>query len=374
MTNESSDRDRAEGALCVERAIVELRRGRAIEVADQYGVSVVFALERIDPEQARKFRDAEPALSLVITAERGRALGLIEPADETLQIELPNDTSIETLLALALEPADNGHQVPQSLRIVHPGRRAAASLALARHAKLIPALLSRQLPKAGSDPARLRVRVGDIAEYSSTRGRELQQLSRARVPLATAEDCEFIVYRERFGDADHVAIVIGTPDTAHPVPVRLHSACLTGDLLGSLRCDCGDQLRGAVTRIADAGGGVVLYLAQEGRGIGLVNKMRAYALQDRGLDTLQADQHLGFSADERDYTVACAILKDLGFGRVILLTNNPDKIAALDACEIEVVGRMPLPAPVNTHNANYLRTKRERAGHLTTGCEEVQEP
>ncbi len=373
MISISASQGHETGALCVERAIVELRRGRAVEVADEQGVSVVVAVERLNPAHAQACREVGRGLSLVLTPERAAAIGLMDPAQNALQIDLPKDTPIETLLALAAGPAHNGYERPEMLRIMHADQRAAAALALARQARLIPALLTHRLTEADADPARLRVDASDITGYPSARGRELQQLSRARVPLATAEDCEFIVYRERFGDADHVAIVIGTPDSAKPVPVRLHSACLTGDLLGSLRCDCGDQLRGAVTRIADAGGGVVLYLAQEGRGIGLVNKLRAYELQDGGLDTLQADQHLGFRADERDYTVAGAMLKDLGFDRVVLLTNNPDKLAALDACEIEVVDRMPLPAPVNTHNEGYLRTKRERAGHLPPACEGIDE-
>ena len=218
---------------------------------------------------------------------------------------------------------------------------------------------------------RLSVGAIDIEGYPQARSQQLQRISQARVPLAAAEDCELIVYRERFGDAEHLAILIGAPDQTKPVPVRLHSACLTGDLLASLRCDCGDQLRGAVARIAQAGGGILLYLAQEGRGIGLSNKLRAYALQELGLNTLQADRHLGFRADERDYSMACAMLEDLGFNRILLMTNNPDKLAALSACNIEVVGRMPLSTPVNEHNASYVRAKRDHAGHLDTGAEEV---
>jgi GTP cyclohydrolase II len=154
--------------------------------------------------------------------------------------------------------------------------------------------------------------------------------------------------------------------------VRLHSACLTGDLLGSLRCDCGDQLRDAVELIAASGGGIVLYLAHEGRGIGLANKLRAYALQDEGLDTLEADQHLGFRTDERDYTAACAMLQDLGIRRIRLLTNNPGKIEALNSGGIEVLAREPLQGRETPHNARYLRTKRERAGHLGAKAEDLE--
>jgi len=148
------------------------------------------------------------------------------------------------------------------------------------------------------------------------------------------------------------------------VLVRLHSACLTGDLLGSLRCDCGDQLRGAVDQLAAVGGGVLLYLAQEGRGIGLANKLRAYQLQDTGLDTIEADRHLGFNADERSYAAAASMLRQLGKTRIQLLTNNQEKIDALQAAGIDVVSGQRLIGAVNRHNVRYIRAKRERAGHL----------
>ena len=146
--------------------------------------------------------------------------------------------------------------------------------------------------------------------------------------------------------------------------VRLHSQCFTGDLIGSLRCDCGDQLRGAVRQIGAAGAGIILYLAQEGRGIGLVNKLRAYTLQDQGLDTFEANEQLGFDADERHYLVAAEMLRQLGFSRIRLLTNNPEKIAALQRSGIDVVERVPHVFPANGHNARYLATKASRGGHL----------
>jgi len=183
------------------------------------------------------------------------------------------------------------------------------------------------------------------------------------VPIAAHEDCQLVLFREIDGDVEHVAILVGTPRPDQPVPVRLHSSCLTGDLLGSLRCDCGDQLRRAIDHLAEVGG-VLLYLSQEGRGTGLANKLRAYRLQDGGLDTIEADHHLGFRGDERDFAIAVAMLRALGIERITLLTNNPSKIAALRRGGIDVAGRLPLIAPVNRHNSRYLRTKRERAGHL----------
>jgi GTP cyclohydrolase II len=303
---------------------------------------------------------------LLLTAERAAVLGL-DRASDAVELTLPASAGTDLMLSLAGATGVTDPALLGGCEVATGDRRGRAALALARQARLLPALLVVAEPPSGEGLAPLHVTTDDVAAYPEARARSLQRLSRAPVPLAGAETCEFVVYREPFHDAEHVAIVIGTPDLSAPVPVRLHSACLTGDLLGSLRCDCGDQLRGAVERIAAAGGGVILYLAQEGRGIGLVNKLRAYSLQQQGLDTLQADRQLGFSADERDYAVACGMLRDLGIDRIVLLTNNPDKLAALAACEIEVVGRMPLSAPVNVHNAHYLRTKRELAGHLGDG-------
>jgi GTP cyclohydrolase II len=206
----------------------------------------------------------------------------------------------------------------------------------------------------------------DVAAIERHAGlvRSLKRTSQSRVPLAEAEESRIVLFRDEHGLGEHVAVVIGNPDVRGVVPVRLHSACLTGDLLGSLRCDCGEQLRAAVHRIAELGGGVLLYLDQEGRGIGLANKLRAYAIQDTGLDTVDADRHLGFHADERNYDVAAALLRELGIKRIRLLTNNPRKIDALKQHGIDVVGRLPLVAPPNTHNERYLRAKRERSGHL----------
>ena len=163
---------------------------------------------------------------------------------------------------------------------------------------------------------------------------------------------------------EHLAIVIGEPDKEAPVLTRLHSECFTGDLLGSLRCDCGDQLQGAVKEITAAGTGVLLYLAQEGRGIGLVNKLRAYELQDRGFDTMDANEQLGFDADERVYLPAARILHLLGFDRVRLMTNNPGKVSALANCGIVVEERVAHAFPSNKHNETYLRTKAARGGHV----------
>jgi GTP cyclohydrolase II len=192
---------------------------------------------------------------------------------------------------------------------------------------------------------------------------DLIRVSDAHMPIAASDDCTLVLFREPRADAEHVAIVVGKPDLSQPVPVRIHSACLTGDLLGSRRCDCGDQLRLGITRLTKAGG-VLLYLSQEGRGTGLANKLRAYRLQDAGLDTIDADRYLGFCADERDFGPAVAMLRQLGISRIRLLTNNPHKIDFLRRAGLTVADRVALLAPVNPSNARYVKTKHERAGHF----------
>jgi GTP cyclohydrolase II len=192
----------------------------------------------------------------------------------------------------------------------------------------------------------------------------LRQVASARVPLENAADTRVIAFRTEGSALEHLAIVVGQPEKSSAPLVRVHSECFTGDLLGSLRCDCGPQLRGAIARMAEEGAGVLLYLAQEGRNIGLVNKLRAYTLQDRGLDTLDANRALGWGADERNFLIAATMLEALGIARIRLLTNNPDKIAALTACGIEVVGREAHSFAPNGENDHYLATKAERFGHL----------
>jgi GTP cyclohydrolase II len=211
---------------------------------------------------------------------------------------------------------------------------------------------------------RLAVSVAAIAGYDCSYANTLNPISEAKVPLADSPDTRIISFRPKDGGAEHLAIVVGSPDVSKPVLTRLHSECLTGDLLGSLRCDCGDQLRGAIAALAKEGSGVLLYLAQEGRGIGLVNKLRAYALQDKGFDTVDANEQLGFDDDERVYLPAVRMLRCLAIGRVRLLTNNPAKVGALVRHGIEVTERVPHAFPSNEHNWGYLQTKAKRSGHL----------
>jgi GTP cyclohydrolase II len=238
----------------------------------------------------------------------------------------------------------------------------AATLELAKQARVLPAVLVVSAPQLM--PELLTLSSAQLEQLTQPDAFELERVSEARVPLAGHEDCRLVLFRDGRDASEHVAVLIGSPKQNVTVSVRLHSACLTGDLFGSLRCDCGDQLRGAVDQLVAVGGGVLLYLAQEGRGIGLANKLRAYELQDTGLDTIEADRHLGFSADERSYAAAASMLRQLGMTRIQLLTNNLEKIESLRKAGIDVVGGQRLLGPVNRHNARYVHAKRERAGHL----------
>jgi GTP cyclohydrolase II len=209
----------------------------------------------------------------------------------------------------------------------------------------------------------LAVRAADVLAYPGEVAANLTRVAEAHVPLEGAPDSRIIAYRAAEAGLEHLAILVGHPEQIEAPLVRLHSECFTGDLLGSLRCDCGPQLRGAIVRMAAEGAGILLYLAQEGRGIGLVNKLRAYALQERGMDTLDANRALGWGADERDFLIAATMLEDLGIHAVRLLTNNPDKIAALAACGLKVKRESHIFA-ANGVNDRYLATKANRFGHL----------
>lgn len=360
MTASSASNEKA--ALRVERCVTELQRGRKVVVEDGRSALVFSAVEALgDTELARLLNDGA-SYRLVVAGERAVALGW---TTEPVPLEFSTGrVSADTVQQLAgLHPRRALPEGPPEHRTC-PDRLTRAALQLAREGHLLPALLRQTIMVDEEADLCLHVTVDDVLAYRNARGALLTQASRARVPLAGHDDCEFIVFRERYGDAEHVAIVVGTPDRDRPVLTRLHSSCLTGDLFDSLRCDCGEQLRGAIARIANAGGGVLLYVDQEGRDIGLANKLRAYQLQDAGLDTLDANLQLGFRSDERSFTPAAAMLEALGIPSVRLLTNNPAKIDALRDAGVDVVGRTPIEGRVNPHNAFYIDTKRKRAGHL----------
>jgi GTP cyclohydrolase II len=355
----------------VGRALTDLRRGSFVLLADGTTRLLVQAAEAVTQGSLAQLRDfTQDGLYLALTRRRGAVLGLAAPAREpggTVVLPVDDAADAASLRDLA-DPAAETAELPDDG--VTPGGRAVdAAIDLTKLARLLPAAVFGHVParlaiELTKTQGFLTVETGDVFAYQATAAQSLKPVSEARVPLIDAEETRIIAFRPSDGGIEHLALIIGDPPTDEPALVRLHSECFTGDLLGSLRCDCGDQLRGAIAEISRAGSGVLLYLAQEGRGIGLVNKLRAYELQDAGLDTVDANEELGFDADERLYLPAAEMLRQLDISRVRLLTNNPDKVAALTRCGIAVVERVPHVIPANGHNNRYLQTKATRSGHL----------
>ena len=356
----------------VERAVADLRRGSAVVILnpDQTPRDAILirAAETVATWPLPYFRDLDGPVSLVVTGRRAAVLGLSEPAAKAVQLTVDGALTAERLRPLIDPQADTGNIPPAGVRAQAADHGpSAAAIRLAKIARLLPAVIVTSLEDGlawARANGRVVVEVGAIERYDSSTACALRPISEARVPLAGAADARVVTFRPEDGGAEHIAIIVGQPDPAQPVLCRLHSECFTGDLLGSLRCDCGDQLRGAIDTLSKHGGGVLLYLAQEGRGIGLVNKLRAYGLQDKGFDTVDANEQLGFDDDERVYQPAVRILKALGFAKVRLLTNNPAKVGALVRYGIEVTERVAHSFPSNEHNWAYLQTKAKRSGHL----------
>ena len=347
---------RAPAQVAVDRAIADLRRGAIVALRDQHRdtLAVVAAAELLGATRiADLTRLAGSAAVLAVTGPRAHALGLAESAGPARTIALTREIDEDMVCRLAdpsLAPTDTAPLDIGGLTVLPaigagPAERA---LELMKLAGLLPAaVVALVAPIAPMTAERwaaahslLLVDVDAVASYRARVAARLTRAAAAHVPLADAEDCEVVAFRPLDGGSEHLALVIGAVDRAAPVLARVHSQCLTGDLLGSLRCDCGDQLRGAIREINAAGGGILLYLAQEGRNIGLLNKLRAYALQDGGLDTIDANLALGFEADERVYQPAAEMLRQLGVTAVRLMTNNPEKVAQLQACGITAGDRV----------------------------------
>ena len=365
-------RPRRTVSLTLDNAIVAFRRGDPVLLSGDNGAVLAIAAELVSEDSLARLRNmSSRRLNVVVTRRRAVALGLAPRSAlaGAVRISVAPNLSAAVIRKLADPAASLGAEPPglgPEPASAEPG--ALAAVTLAKLADLLPAALVLWLVPAEAALARRRADFA-LVDMTAVLNRRaalaaLERVAEARVPLNEAEDARLIAFRPGDGGTEHLAIMIGAPDPAKGVLVRLHSECFTGDLLASLRCDCGDQLRGAIAAIATAGGGVLLYLAQEGRGIGLVNKLRAYQLQDAGFDTIDANEQLGFDADERVYLPAAEMLRQLGFSTVRLLTNNPDKVSALQRCGIAVVERVPHAFPSNAHNERYLNTKATRSGHF----------
>ena len=347
------------GHISVSRGVAEFNSRRPVLIVAQNERLLALPVDGLDDERLAEFTalcaPAEPYL--VITSRRALALGINTRASMAVRLSAAKNT--ESILAFVSDSTSEG--VPKA---APAGRAAAAAVQLAKLSHGLPAVLAADLGRHAptSEHALITVEAGAVKSFFDNAIQSLTRESEAVVPLNSGSSARFIVFRDAMG-GNEVAIIVGKPDFAKPVPVRLHSACLTGDVFGSRRCDCGDQLRLAIARLEDLGGGVILYLAQEGRGVGLANKMRTYRLQDDGLDTVDANTTLGFDDDERDYGVAARMLEMLECTRVILLTNNPTKLDRLAEAGIEIAGRMALEAPINADNRRYMAAKVARAGH-----------
>ena len=363
-----------EGSLtAVAEAVADFRRGRFVLVEDQAGAALAQAAEAVSHQSLSELRRiGNGSMRLALTARRAEALKFAAGSSSAVTVDLGASPEVSQIHYLS-DPIAAAAVTTSEIVLEKTADASAASGAvlLAKLAELLPAALCVPLdPGAGVPTAGgvARVPVSAIQAYPRLRAESLRPVSEARVPLAAAENTRLIGFRPADGGVEQLAIVIGDPARHQPALCRVHSECFTGDLLGSLRCDCGPQLERAIERMGAEGHGVILYLAHEGRGIGLVNKLRAYRLQDSGLDTVDANQHLGFEADERNWRAARVMLGHLGIERVRLLTNNPLKVEALAREGIEVVERLVHAVPANAHNRDYLRTKEVRSGHLLNGA------
>ena len=349
------------------RARSDLRMGVPVVLVGPSGEgSLVLAAETVDAARLSELRALAPNAVIAITDHRAETLKARAYDGDLARICLPPDASLTWVRGIA-DPADDLRSPMKGpLKSAREGRADLhrAGIALAKAARLLPAVLVAPL----GDPARFAsdnnltlLPAQAVLDEGLT---PLHPVISARLPLDVSEAGRLHIFRPEDGAEEHYAVEIGQPLRDAPVLARLHSACFTGDLLGSLKCDCGPQLRGALAQMGTEGAGVLLYLNQEGRGIGLANKMRAYSLQDQGFDTVEANHRLGFEDDERDFRIGAEILRRMGFSQVRLLTNNPAKVARMEDCGIEVTERVPLKVGHTRHNAHYLATKAKKSGHL----------
>ncbi|SMO73950.1 GTP cyclohydrolase II [Paracoccus laeviglucosivorans] len=342
----------------VSRARTDLRMGLPVML----GSYVAAAVETLSPDRLALMRALGPAV-LAITERRAGTLKARVYDGDLARIEVPGSADWAWLRAVA-DPAGDlmtpmkGPFVSERGGAVMAHR---AAIALAKSAQLLPAAL---LVRVDAPLEGLTQLAPEAALTQLATEAHLAPVAAARLPLLAAENSKLHIFRPDDGAAEHYAVEIGAPARDKPVLARLHSACFTGDVLGSLKCDCGPQLHAALGAMGAAGEGVLLYLNQEGRGIGLANKMRAYSLQNQGFDTVEANHRLGFEDDERDFRIGAGILREMGFSAARLMTNNPRKVDMLASHGIAVTERVPLITPRNRHNSGYLDVKAAKSGHL----------
>ena len=351
----------------IARARGDLRMGVPVVLVGAGQAAMVVAVEALDSARLAEMR-LVGAPELVITARRAETLKARAYDGDLARIAVSPRADVAWLRSVA-DPADDLRSPMkgpfQSLRDGSADLQRAA-IALTKSAHLLPAVLAVPVLNGlglAADHGLTLIKL-DEAGPELLRLSPLHSVVSARLPMAASDAGRVHIFRPEDGNEDHYAIEIGRPDRAKPVLARLHSACFTGDVLGSLKCDCGPQLRSALAQMGAVGAGVLLYLNQEGRGIGLANKMRAYSLQDQGFDTVEANHRLGFEDDERDFRIGADILRKMGFSSVRLMTNNPKKLVMMESCGLTVAERVPLKVGQTAQNAGYLATKAAKSGHL----------
>ena len=350
------------------RARGDLRMGVPVALSNAGHVVLVMAAETLTK---RRFAALGQDAHLAITVRRAETLKARAYDGDLARIHLPADADASWVQSVADPATDLSKPMKGPFRSLRDGdpSLARAALQLAKDARLLPAVLIYPVKTLPEGITLLALdEITDLLGHGSP----LSSLVSARVPLSVSEAGRLHVFRPEDGGEEHYAVEIGIPDRNAPVLARLHSACFTGDLLGSLKCDCGPQLRGALSQMGSEGAGILLYLNQEGRGIGLANKMRAYALQDQGLDTVEANAAQGLPVDSREYGVGANMLADLGVSRFRIMTNNPAKLTGLDGYGLEIVDRVPVEIASNPENEKYLETKRTRMGHALSEAADTE--
>ncbi len=349
------------------RARSDLRLGLPVVLVRGAEGLLVAAAEIVGAERLAGFRTVGHPV-LAITDRRAETLKARAYDDDLARLALPEDAGVDWVQCVA-DPADDFTRPMKGPFHSERGGDAAlhrAAIRLVKSARLLPAALTVAVadgPAVAAESDLVCLDFDEIAPLLDAAS-PLHEVVSGRVPLAAAEAGRVRVFRPEDGGEEHYAVEIGRPPRDRPVLARLHSACFTGDILGSLKCDCGPQLRGALKLMGEAGAGVLLYLNQEGRGIGLANKMRAYSLQDQGFDTVEANHRIGFEDDERDFRIGAMILSEMGFKVVRLLTNNPAKVRMMEANGIAVAERVPLRVGLNPLNEKYLDAKAKKSGHI----------
>ena len=349
------------------RARADLRMGVPV-VLDGASPAVIFSVETLTSRRLAQIKTLSTKAVLVITAQRASTLKAPAYDGDLARIVLPKIVDTAWITAIANPADDLRAPMKGPLQCQRNGNATAhrAAIKLIKSARLLPAGLVVPIRAPAEFATTNALTLLDLAETQTHLAAlsPLHSVIHASLPTTVSNVGRLYVFRPEDGGQEHYAIEIGRPRRNKPVLARLHSACFTGDLLGSLKCDCGPQLHAALAKMGVEGAGVLLYLNQEGRGIGLANKMRAYSLQDQGFDTVEANHRLGFEDDERDFRIGSEILKLMGFNKVRLLTNNPKKLEMLTVCGLTVSERVPLKVGENPHNEAYLATKVQKSGHL----------